>query len=123
MTDHSDAMTARERQVAELAARETAARDADARRREILAQVHNEREAQDDKWGGADHDDRHKPGDWTRFIVRQLGAAEEGIDVHHWDEWRRQMVQVAALAVAALETIDRKRAVQAAKDDGEDIPF
>lgn len=117
MSDQSDAMTARERQVAEIAARETAARDADHRRREILAQIHNERENQDDKWGGADHDDRHKPGDWTRFIVRQLGAAEEGIDVHDWDLWRKQMVQVAALAVAALETIDRERAVQATKGD------
>ena len=70
----------------------------------ILKEIVAERVNQDRKWGGPEHDDEHRPEEWAAFIVDH--AAKAGI---HEDprEFRRRMVRVAALAVAAIESRDR----------------
>lgn len=82
----------------------------------VLREVRSERAHQYMKWGwgrseedivGHDHDDHHEIGDWTRFSVRFLGRAEQAIEDEKPVEWRRAMLQVAALAVAAVEAYDR----------------
>lgn len=86
----------------------------------VLKEVLGERARQWSKWGlargrGTDesdptgyvHDDEHTPGDWTRFIVRHLGRAEQAIEDGHPYDWRESMLRVAALAVAAIESHDR----------------
>jgi len=72
---------------------------------EIVKDIKTERVRQDSKWGGATHDDAHNSHDWITFITKQLG---KGV-IHPFDAptYRRQMVKVAALAVAAIEWIDR----------------
>jgi hypothetical protein len=55
------------------------------------------------------HDDAHPEGDWSRFVVRHLGRAEQAIEDNEPVAWRRQMLRVAALAVAAVESHDRRR--------------
>lgn len=86
----------------------------------VLADVRVERARQFMKWGwglgGADvdlvahqHDDAHVEGDWTRFTVRYLGRAEQAIEDGDPVAWREAMIQVAALAVAAIESRERKR--------------
>jgi len=72
---------------------------------EIFKDIKTERVIQDFKWGGASHDDTHNSHDWTAFIIKQLG---KGV-IHPFDAptYRRQMVKVAALAVAAIQWIDR----------------
>jgi hypothetical protein len=74
-------------------------------REKIFEEIDVERRAQDEKWGGADHDDRHGSYDWIAFIARHTGLAV----CRPWDPavFRRQMVRVAALAVAAVEWVDR----------------
>lgn len=73
----------------------------------ILAEIAAERRHQDLKWGGPSHDDGHHSHDWVAFIVRYLGRAV----VWPWDAetYRRAMVKVAALAVAAIEWVDRTK--------------
>lgn len=68
--------------------------------REILA----ERLRQDVKWGGPAHDDEHTLHDWRAYINKQMSK------MHGWNGQgaRPYLVKIAALAVAAIESIDRK---------------
>ena len=52
----------------------------------VLTEILEERVRQNEKWGGPDHDDQHEPE----------------------DTWRAQLVRAAALAVAAVESHDRR---------------
>jgi len=69
----------------------------------IYEEIAEERKRQDALWGGPDHDDRHHPNDWILFIVDHAMRAFH--DPHK--NFRTQMIRVAALAVAAIETADR----------------
>jgi len=67
----------------------------------VIAQVIQERRMQDRQWGGAEHDDQHSNFDWFRFIDYQWGRMN--------NENRREcLIKIAALAVAAVESLDRK---------------
>ena len=79
-------------------------------RENIFAEIGRERQAQDEKWGGPAHDDKHTSYDWIAYLVRHTGKAV----CWPWDAqvFRRQMVRVAALAVAAIEWVDRAQAKQ-----------
>jgi hypothetical protein len=70
----------------------------------VVVSIVEERERQDAKWGGPDHDDNHSPAEWGSFIREKLVQASKTTSA---DEYRRRMVQVAALAVAAIESHDR----------------
>jgi hypothetical protein len=94
-----------------------------ARTDDVLREVRAERAWQITEWGwglrdgrmnmadagATGHDDAHAEGDWTRFIVRHLGRAEQGIEDQDPIAWRKQMLRVAALATAAVEAHDRRR--------------
>lgn len=65
-----------------------------------LAEIAAERARQDAKWGEA-HDDGHSNSDFARFIdIRVARSHDEALT-------RRMMVEIAALAVANIERIDR----------------
>lgn len=69
----------------------------------VLHEVYLERRHQDIKWGGSYHDDTHTSDEW-RYLIRDrigrepLSAADD----------RRLFVEIAALAVAAIEAHDRR---------------
>ena len=75
-----------------------------------------ERARQDTKWGGPMHDNQEPPMAWVDYVTRYaswagmmaLMGGDEGRA-----KYRRLMMQVAALAVAACEAFDR-----AAGEDG-----
>lgn len=67
-----------------------------------LSDVLKERHRQDAKWGGPEHDDEHTPDEWERFIMKRI-PLESAND----PTFRQRMVEVAALAVAAIESHDR----------------
>lgn len=91
----------------------------------VYDEIMTERVVQDRKWGGPPHDDEHASVDWLRYIAEHcaeaLGGAAEIVDEGHWltatisgsvggmPAFRRQMVRVAALAVAAIESYDRRQ--------------
>ena len=65
-------------------------------RMRIFGEIHDERQRQDEQWGGPNHDD------FDRFIRHQLLAIEAHASV------RKCFVNIAALAIAAVESIDRE---------------
>ena len=71
----------------------------------IYDEIKKERKEQDAKWGGPAHDDEHIPAEWRRFIIYHANLP---FMVGEKEDFRYQMVRVAALAVAAIESIDRK---------------
>lgn len=73
-----------------------------------ILDVTNERQRQDDKWGGPKHDDLHLITDFVQLIEDYAGWARTMANMNSYDKARKRLIQVAALAVAAVESIDRK---------------
>jgi hypothetical protein len=85
----------------------------------IIGQVITERKRQDMQWGGPEHDDTHSLFDWDDYIEHQLNKIlflEEG-SVDREKVARDALIKVAALAVAAVESIDRRAAAQVFQPD------
>lgn len=72
-------------------------------RDQIYKDISVERDAQDAEHGGPEHDDAHSLNDFVAFIARHAGRAVDA----PLAEQRKQMIRVAALAVAVVEKIDR----------------
>lgn len=74
---------------------------------QILDDIAAERVRQDAMWGGEKHDDAESQERWASFIMVYLGKYA------HWDAsevtQRTNLVKLAALAVAAIESLDRKK--------------
>ena len=77
----------------------------------ILGEIVNERDLQDRQWGGPEHDDQHGMMDWLNYIQKQSNQAT-ALLCHQEpggpEQYRERMVKIAALAVAAIESYDRK---------------
>lgn len=71
----------------------------------VLAEVYGERFKQDEKWGVQDH----SPDKWHTILMEELGEACEAELEGDSDKWRAEMIQVAAVAVAAIECYDRNK--------------
>ena len=77
-------------------------------RKNILLEVDNERERQNQQWGGDHHDDQHITPEFCAWIDNYSGWASQKSQGGDNVEARKRLIQVAALAVAAVESIDRK---------------
>lgn len=98
---------------------------------EAAAEVMRERIAQDAEWGGPTHDDEHVPADWLQFIAEKTAGVtvrlrygtmggtypggargrvdhERSIEPEDLALYRRRLVQIEALALAARQSFDRK---------------
>lgn len=82
----------------------------------VLADVRDERARQTEIWGGPTYDDQHGPGDWLDYLAEHTAKAEAQLELDggYWylnsraaAEYRRRLIEVAALAVAAVESFDR----------------
>lgn len=73
----------------------------------VVLEVIDERERQDNKWGGPDNDDLWSPLDWHEMIADYNGWARRMGAMNSPDKARKRYIQIAALAVAAVESIDR----------------
>lgn len=82
----------------------------------IFDEIKKEREKQDSKWGVQNH----CPVEWCAILGEEVGevnkaALEEHFTVsypeqfknHRFDDYRKELIQVAAVAVAMIECIDR----------------
>jgi len=84
------------------------------KRSDVLAQVEAELESAAEKWGGASADDRLDRLTWLRLLdEHRIRATRHGAGD---DEYRHELVVIAALAIAAIESLDRKRTCEA--EDG-----
>lgn len=85
-------------------------------KQEVVTAILDEREDQDRMWGGPANDNKHTGFDWVALITKQLGEAVES--TFHGDApgFRFAMVRVAALAVAAIESVRRL-----SRDEGDSL--
>lgn len=68
-----------------------------------LPSVLAERQRQDAKWG----EQNHPPGTWLVILMEEVGEASQAVLEMDWNSYREEMVQVAAVALAAVESCDR----------------
>ena len=78
----------------------------------IFAEIEAERERQDKRWGGLAHDQGHVVKEWVGFICEYAAKAGKLLT---WEDCRYRLIQVAALAVAAIESTDKLRRTKAEK--------
>ena len=101
--------------------------------RELIQRIHNggvpaltvrsldraliERRRQDEKWGTIENFDERPLERWLAILSEEHGELAEEIvefgydgDTKHYDNMRAEAVQVAAVALAMVESIDRRRA-------------
>ncbi len=70
---------------------------------QVLKDVKVERIRQDNKWGGPEHDDTHS----TWYFIALIRDKIRSIRNNPFNT-RKFFIQIAALAVAAVERIDRQ---------------
>jgi NTP pyrophosphatase (non-canonical NTP hydrolase) len=86
--------------------------------RRVLEEVRWERERQDEKWGESNHD--HSV--WSLILAEEVGEAaraalrlrfdsssQAGLATQNEETLREELIQAAAVAVAWIEAIDRRR--------------
>jgi hypothetical protein len=81
----------------------------------VLRDVIEEREKQDKKWG----EQNHAPAVWQNILMEEVGAASKAVLDYVFgsgsvEDYRAEMVQVAAVAIAAIESFDRRKVKKAA---------
>lgn len=74
----------------------------------ILKEVAQEREKQDSKWG----EQNHAPCLWNGILLEEVGEVSKEVNDHTFEgkginEMREELIQVAAVAVAWIECLDR----------------
>ena len=79
----------------------------------IYDEIKTERDYQDGKWGHVADDTLNTPWMWSAYIsgyaTKWMAGTFLPLDRSVTDDFRRMMIKVAALAVAAVESVDRQR--------------
>ena len=80
--------------------------------KKIISEVTVERFNQDQEWG----EQNHPPYEWLVILMEEVGeaskAALEALSEEDWLLYRKELIHVAATAVAAIESLDRDREVK-----------
>lgn len=81
----------------------------------IFEEIKRERLAQDAKWG----EQNHKPIEWVAILTEEVGeVSKEALenhfkkyyrDVDQLANYRKELIQVAAVAVAMIESLERNK--------------
>lgn len=78
----------------------------------VLQEIQTERERQDAKWG----EQNHSPMVWLSILGEEFGEVNRGAQEAYfhnykscgdWSSYREELIQVAAVAVAMVESLDR----------------
>jgi hypothetical protein len=87
-------------------------------RLDIFAEVNEKRLYQEAKWGNRADDTKNTPNDWVSYIANHSTKWFPGGFTPYCEEtvqeFRAAMVDVAALAVAAIESLDRQTLINGA---------
>lgn len=78
----------------------------------VLEKIYKERLRQDAKWGGPEHDDSHEIGMWLELIKERVDTIHQdyATSAQRPDDVTKLLIEVAAIAAAAVESIERTRA-------------
>ena len=81
----------------------------------IFEEIKNERLAQDAKWG----EQNHKPIEWVAILTEEIGeVSKEALEYHfkkyyrdvdQLANYRKELIQVAAVAVAMIQCLERNK--------------
>lgn len=86
----------------------------------VCCEIEEERTRQDAKWG----QQNHSPIEWIAILTEEVGeASKEAVEMHfakdfptHYpddveraERYRAELIQVAAVAVAMIESLDRNK--------------
>ena len=71
---------------------------------EVLDEVRAERDRQDRMWGVQDH----HPIAWIAILGEEKGECDRSVLENDYENLEKELVQVAAVAVAAVESIRRR---------------
>lgn len=84
----------------------------------VLEEIAAEREYQKEKWGVKADVELNTPNDFVAYIGHHASKWFNGgftpYNSNVVDEYRKQMIKVAALAVAAIEALDEQRETKGA---------
>ena|ERR1035437_2602058 len=69
----------------------------------ILEEVLAERMKQDEKWG----EQNHPPFKWVTILGEEFGEVSKAALENDPHNYREELIQVAAVAIAAIENFDR----------------
>ncbi len=82
---------------------------------EILEAIKQERMLQDEKWG----EQNHKPIEWVAILTEEVGEVSKEALENHFSKYykdtnklanyRKELIQVAAVAIAMIESLDRNQ--------------
>ena len=74
----------------------------------VISDVLAERKRQDEKWGGPTHDDAHTAQEWCCILAEHAGHFS-GLTLGgaNLAQMRAEAVQIAAITLAIVESIDR----------------
>ena len=70
---------------------------------DILEEIKSERQKQDSKWG----EQNHATLKWNAILGEEVGEVAKSILEGDLKNYREELIQVAAVAVAAIESLDR----------------
>lgn len=79
-------------------------------------ELQERRNKQDVQWGGPAHDDTHDRRDWPTFIEKFMLRADADAQAGLFERYESNMIDVAALAIAAILSSRRKRQCQVVVD-------
>lgn len=88
----------------------------------VLDLVAEERKRQDKKWG----EQNHHPMEWLAILGEEVGEANKAALEAHFDgyertgnlsDYREELIQVAAVAVAMVECLDREEWDKKAREE------
>ena len=71
----------------------------------VLDNIKEERSRQEAKWGKQNH----QPLTWLAILGEEVGEANKAVLENELSDYRSELVQVAAVAAAAIECLDRQR--------------
>lgn len=74
----------------------------------IINEVLKERVNQDEKWG----EQNHSPLEWLPILAEEFGEVAKEVcecyfSNYNYDNYREELIQVAAVAIAMVECLDR----------------
>ncbi|EMF82198.1 hypothetical protein LEP1GSC188_3371 [Leptospira weilii serovar Topaz str. LT2116] len=82
-------------------------------REKIINEINEERDRQDLKWG----EQNHSPMEWSVILLEEVGeTGKAALETHFrynekddYSEYRNELIQVAAVAIAMIESHDRNQ--------------
>lgn len=75
---------------------------------EVVAAIQVERTYQDGKWGPLDAQNGRDPGEWIATLQEEINEVDDADFRNNTEDFILELVQVAAVAVAALQQLGPK---------------